>query len=304
MTPPRSRRALAGNVLRLVVLAALRDWRRNLGGVLPALTSMAMLLFTGGILSIATVALTTLGTTEARQAFVLHVFLRDDASGGDVADLRQHLEADPAVQGVSLVTKADAMARAEQRPGVSSLVTTSGSNPFPASLEATLRDPSALPRLAADVRRYAATDPEYPTSFDPNLYARVQHVTLSLQAVGGLVLLLLGVVATAVTANAIRASLLARAGEVRIMRLVGAPWWAIAGPFVLQGALTGVVAGLIAGVGVAALGAGLDQADAGAFGRFLPGVTSWTLALVAAGSVAAGGALGSLFSLAGLRKLA
>lgn len=57
----------------------------------------------------------------------------------------------------------------------------------------------------------------------------------------------------AVVANAVRLSVLVRRREVEVMRLVGATSWFMRGPFVVEGLLVGLVAGLLA-VGVLAVG--------------------------------------------------
>ena len=57
----------------------------------------------------------------------------------------------------------------------------------------------------------------------------------------------------AVVANAVRLSVFVRRREVEVMRLVGATSWFIRGPFVVEGVLVGLAAGLLA-VGVLAVG--------------------------------------------------
>jgi cell division protein FtsX len=86
------------------------------------------------------------------------------------------------------------------------------------------------------------------------------------------------------------------------MQLVGAPRWMVRGPFLVEGALTGVVAGTLAGLITFALAfAGIKSAS-NAFVQFAPGVTI-DVALVAGAIVLAVGlALGSGSSILCLRR--
>ena len=62
----------------------------------------------------------------------------------------------------------------------------------------------------------------------------------------GSLLVIFGVVAALIIATAIRIALFARRDEIRIMRLVGATNGFIRRPFLLEGALTGIMGGLLA----------------------------------------------------------
>ena len=87
------------------------------------------------------------------------------------------------------------------------------------------------------------------------------------------------------------------------MRLVGAGGWMVRGPFVVEGALTGAVAGLVGGVVLLGLFESAQLASTAVFTQLLPGV-DWTAAIVCGGvMVLAGTVLGSTASLAGLRSL-
>src|SRR5262249_32512447 len=104
-------------------------------------------------------------------------------------------------------------------------------------------------------------------------------------------------------ANAVRASLAARREELALMRLLGAAGWVLAGPFVVEGALTGLVAGALAGAGVLGLFLAAGQASARAVVELLPGV-GWADAVRGAALLpAAGGAVGALGALRGLRRV-
>jgi cell division protein FtsX len=76
----------------------------------------------------------------------------------------------------------------------------------------------------------------------------------------------------------------------------------VRGPFVVEGAITGALAGLVAGAVTLALGAGAISAGSSGFSEFAPGVTVATVIVAAVGVLLAGVTLGSGSSLISLRR--
>jgi cell division transport system permease protein len=206
------------------------------------------------------------------------------------------------VDSVGYTSKAQALARAQRRPGLPELVDATNSNPFPASLDVQVKQVGDVAAIDALVRDDVAVDSSYPTSYDRGAYQRIQQVLFFAALAGAAFLLLLGFVALTVTANSIRSAIHARRDEVTIMQLVGAPRWMVRGPFVIEGALTGGVAGLAAGIVTLLICLALIAAGAGSFAQVAPGI-SVEVAVVAAISVfVVGIVLGSGSSLMSLRK--
>ena len=295
-------RVMAANVLRFVFGGAARNWLRNISSTTPALGSMTLLLLLAGLVGLAGFAVTNLEQIEARQASVLHVYLRDDATSAQVVALWTRLANDPRVTKVTYTSKADALSRAQAIPGLTQLAGASDSNPFPASLDAqikTIDDVSAVNSMASsDV----AVDPAYPSSYDQGAYQRIQTVLFALGVAGVAFLSLLGFVAVTVTVNSIRAAIHARRDEIKIMQLVGAPRWMVRAPFIVEGAITGALAGAVAGlVTFALVMAGITQGST-TFTQFAPGVTSVVAALGAGLIFAAGLGLGSASSVLSMRR--
>jgi len=301
---PRRRRlgSALRNAVRLVILGAWRSWVRNLGSTAPALGSMTLLLLLAGLVGMGAYAVQRVAAAQADSAAVLHVYLRDDAKPQDVDALRQRLAADRRVASVGYTSKQQALERAKARPGLGNLATASDSNPFPASLDVKLKSVNDVGALAAVAAGSPAADPVMPTSYDRGAYQRIQKVLTVLSVIGAAFLLLLGFVAVTVTANSIRAAILARQHEVRIMELVGARHWMVRGPFVVEGALTGGVAGVVAGVLTLVVSLAGMAVGADSFERFAPGVTPVVALIAGALLVVSGLLLGSLASLLGVHR--
>jgi len=302
--PPRWRtfRTVARNGSRYLVGSAVRNWVRNLGSTAPALGSMTLLLLLLGLGLLAGLVGQTVAATEARDASVLHVYLKDDATNVDVNTLTARLQGDRYVQSVTYVSKDQALARAQSRPGLPQLANAAESNPFPASLDVQIRSIDRVGSVDALARQSPAVDAGVPSSYDPNAYSKFQQVLFWSAAIGIAFLLLLGFIAVTVTSNSIRAAILSRRDEIGIMQLVGAPTWMIRGPFVIEGAVTGAAAGTLAGLLALVVAVGAVEAGASSFAQIAPGLTLQAGLAIALLLLLLGPTLGSLSSLGSVRR--
>lgn len=301
---PRRRtiQVVVTNLVRYLFGGAARNWIRNLSSTAPALGSMTLLLLLTGLVGLCGYAIHNLEQIETGQAAVLHVYMADSSTTTEVDALWDRLAKDPRVASVDYTTKARALERAKSIPGLPQLADASDSNPFPASLDVHLKSVDSVAAIDAMVRIDPAVDPVYPTSYDKGAYQRIQTVLLGIAVAGVAFLGLLGFVAVTVTINSIRSAIHARRDEVSIMQLVGAPRWMVRGPFIVEGAITGSLAGAAAGLVTFGLAyAGINAASA-SFAQFAPGVTIAVAAVTAALVLAAGLGLGSGASLIGVRR--
>ena len=173
---PRRRliQTVAANLVRLVFGSAARNWGRNIGSTAPALGSMTLLLLMSGLVGLTGFALHNLEVVQAREASLLHVYLRDDAADPDVVALWNRLSSDPRIARVTYVSKADALARAHTIPGLPELANASESNPFPASLDVQVKSINDVGAIDAVARNERVVDPLNPTSYDRGAYQRIQ----------------------------------------------------------------------------------------------------------------------------------
>lgn len=298
---PRGRRlTVLRNATRLILGGALRDWRRHLGANSTAIGSITLLLLLAGVVALGAVSLRGIAQQQVQSADVLHVYLRQGASGAQVAQLRARLGSDPRVVRVGYTSRAEALKEAENRPGLAGIARASGQNPFPASLDVTVRTLADMGPVAALASGSPAVDPTLPTSYDESAYQRVLTSLLWIAAGGGAFLLLLTVIAITVTQNTVRAAIYTRRDEVRVMQLVGARRWMVRGPFLIEGGLTGFIAGLVAAVLIGAAGMAAVRAARTQNQVLAPGVGQTTVLLTSLALLVAGvllGACGSMLAL-------
>ncbi|HET6837726.1 MAG TPA: permease-like cell division protein FtsX [Gemmatimonadales bacterium] len=232
--------------MKLLTREALLSFRRAPLLSVLSITTIAFSLFTVGLFGLVALNLRqALRGLEERVEIVSYV-LRGTPSEA-IAVATQDIAAFPEVQDVSYVSEEEALQRAraelvEFRDAYRDLQV----NPLPASIEVRLKDGY---RDAASVERVAQRLKGF-GFIDDVRYGRewVQKLDY-LRNITGLVGLVIGMafaaVAVVIIGVTIRLTILQRAREISIMRLVGATNWFIRGPFLLEGALKGLLGGLL-----------------------------------------------------------
>ena len=232
--------------MRLLTREALLSFRR--APLLSALsiTTIAFSLFTVGLFGLVAINLRqALHGLEERVEIVAFVLRGTPAETITLAT--QDIAAFPEVQDVVYVTEEQALARArselvEFRDAYRDLQV----NPLPASIEVRLRegnrDAATVERVAERLRGFEFVND---VRFGRDWVKKLDHLRNITGIVGLVIGLAFAAVAIVIIGVTIRLTLLQRAREISIMRLVGATNWFIRGPFLLEGALKGLLGGLL-----------------------------------------------------------
>ena len=232
--------------MRLLTREALLSFRR--APLLSALsiTTIAFSLFTLGLFGLVAINLRkALLGLEERVEIVAFVLRGTPAETITLAT--QDIAAFPEVQDVAFVTEQQALTRArkelvEFRDAYRDLQT----NPLPASIEVQLkegyRDARTVELVAERLRGFGFVDD---VRFGRDWVQRLDQLRNVTGLVGLVIGLAFAAVAIVIIGVTIRLTLLQRAREISIMRLVGATNWFIRGPFLLEGALKGLLGGLL-----------------------------------------------------------
>ncbi len=294
--------AFFANGYRLVVLNGLRSWSRDARLTTPVIGTIALLLMLCGTLALVGIAVEGAVADQASQASIVRVYLASDATPDAVAALKARLAADSRVASVTFLTPEQALAEASKRPGLDSLASLSSTNPFPASLDVRVKLVTQVAAVAKSVRSDPAVDPTYPTSYDPDTYARLRHFALIAGSIVAGIMLLIAFVAYAVIANSMRGMAASRRQEVAVTQLLGARGWMVRGPFVVEGLMTGALAGALAAAVVAGAYLLAVRFEDAIYVQVLPGVGATSVQYVLAAIITAGLVLGTGTALFGFRK--
>lgn len=233
--------------MNLLWREALISFRRTRTLSILSVITIAFALFVTGLFGLVAINLRgAIGQIEERVEVVAFV-LRGTPSQS-IAVASQDISAFPEVLSVRYVSEEEALERAktdlvEFQDAYRDLEV----NPLPPSLELRLkpgfRDADHAGQVAERLRGFPfVEDVRYGQDWVRNL-DRLRNIAGLVGLAIGLAFALVSIVIIGVT---IRISVLQRAREIHIMRLVGATDWFIRGPFLLEGAIKGLLGGIVA----------------------------------------------------------
>jgi cell division transport system permease protein len=232
--------------VKLLSREALLSFRRAPLLSVLSVTTIAFSLFTVGLFGLVAVNLReALRGIEERVEIVAYIFRGTPAE--TIAIATQDISAFPEVSDVSYVSEEEALRRAraeliEFRDAYRDLQV----NPLPASIEVRMkdghRDATTVERVAQRLRSFGFLED---VRFGRDWVQKLDHLRNLTGLVGLVIGLAFAAVAVVIIGVTIRLTILQRAREISIMRLVGATNWFIRGPFLLEGALKGLLGGLL-----------------------------------------------------------
>ena len=209
-----------------------------------SVTTIAFSLFALGLFGL--VALNIREALERLEDRVeIRAFVAEGTAPEDVAQAASDIASFPEVLSAQLVSQEQALKRAQTELGEFRDVFEGAV--LPGSIDLRLRpgqrDPATVKRVAERVKAYSFIDDiRYGEEWIEKLY-RLRNIA----GIAGLILgLVFAVVSVIIIGATIRMTVLARAKEISIMRLVGATDGYIRRPFLVEGFAKGVMGGLLA----------------------------------------------------------
>ncbi len=217
--------------------------RRNVS--LISLGTVAACLFVLGAVALVLMNLNYM--SRSLQARIeIRAFLRDGLSPEDVAVIRTRIEDTDGVASLEFVGKDEGLARLRAQLGErAGLVDVVGENPLPDAFDVRVVDPADTPGVAGRISRIPGViGVNYGQGFTEKLISTARAVALFGAALG--VLFVAAVVF--IVGNTVRLTLIARAREIEVMKLVGATDWFIRWPFLVEGMVVGLVGASVSGL--------------------------------------------------------
>lgn len=288
---PQARRRSRGSGFAVAVRyggsEAWAAFRRNgLMSLAAVLTIMVTLLLVGAAAALAANLRLAASILEGEVEVI--AYLRDGLSAAEVAEAAEAARSLSGVRTVRVVGRDEALARLQQALGEGvSLRDMMQTNPLPDSLEISLITPTRAREIASALAGMPAAE-EVTTG--GAVLDRLLAATRLLRGGGAGAAALLAAVALVIIMNTIRLTILGRRQEIEIMLLVGAGGWYVRSPFVLEGALQGLLATALAGL-LLVPGYVLLVARLRALLPFLPLVEPEALLPALVAALAAGGGL-------------
>lgn len=175
-------------------------------------------------------------------------YLTEDASEERIRIATAEIETFPEVEEVRYVSKTEALLDATRElPEFSDVFADLEVNPLPASLELRMRpgfrDPETVQTVASRLEGYEFIDD---VRFGQAWVERIFALRRIAGGGAGVLGAAFAVVAVLLIATSVRMAILARSAQIEIMQTVGATEGYIQRPFLLEGAITGLLGGLLA----------------------------------------------------------
>ena len=233
--------------MNLVAREALLSFRRTRTLSVLSVTTIAFALFVTGLFGLVALNLRTALRTVAERVQVV-AFVKRETPSQQVTASMSDIAVFPEVQNVQYVSESQALERAQRElTEFQEVYKDLEVNPLPPSIEVTLKPEFRDGKHAAVVaERLHGFDFIDEVKFGQDWVQRLD----SLRDMAGVIGLAIGfafaLVSIVIIGVTIRITVLQRAREINIMRLVGATDWFIRGPFLLEGAIKGFLGGAVA----------------------------------------------------------
>ncbi len=213
-----------------------------------AVMTITLILMTFSFISSSTLTATIKNETDKID---ISVYLKDDVTSEQVKALQAKLRANANVGRVQYLTKAEVNAnfKATADKGTQQAITVTG-NPLPATMKIKVKDPNNLNAVAAvinepSIKEIQSDAPSY-SGTQKTTVDRIVHVSNFFKSTSLIASIIFVVVSVLIIFNTIRMAIFTRRSEIEIMQLVGATNWFIRGPFIIEAALYGIIAAILA----------------------------------------------------------
>jgi cell division transport system permease protein len=194
--------------------------------------------------------------TQIQEKVDINVYMRVSADEESILGLKSSLESLPDVREVVYTSREDALAAFRERHKNDDLTIQAlealDDNPLGATLSIRAKETSQYESIATFLeQRHESESPDAPLidriNFNQNKAAidKLTNIVNKVERGSYLAMLVLVAASVLIAFNTIRLTIYTSREEISVMRLVGASNMFIRGPFVLQGVMYGLVAGVL-----------------------------------------------------------
>jgi cell division transport system permease protein len=207
--------------------------------------SVSLVLFLLGVLGLVLINAKELAD-YLRESLSFSIMLDDNAKEPDIRMLQKDLDAKPYVKSTEYISKDAAAVKMKKELG-EDFISFLGDNPLPPSIDVYLHSgytsPDSVAKIEKYVREYTfVKEVSVPESLLFLINENVKKISLFLLVISAFLFL----IALTIINNTIRLSIYSRRFLIRTMQLVGATRAFIRGPFLIQSAIQGLLAALVA----------------------------------------------------------
>lgn len=243
--------------IKRIFRAGLLSFSRNAFVSFASVLVMTVTLFTVGVTLFAGVILGS-ALAELRDKADVNVYFTQNAPEDRMLELKASLEALPEVSRVEYLSRDEALAQFRERHKNDQLTLNAldelGDNPLGAVLNIKAKDISQYESISAFLKDQQSSQEGSASIIDKiNFYdaqhraalERLQYITDSATVLGQWIVAILILTTLAISFNTLRLAIYSSRDEIQVMRLVGAGSFYIRAPFMVEGVLYGLIAGIV-----------------------------------------------------------
>ena len=189
--------------------------------------------------------------SDIQKKIDISIYLQSEMPTEKIEQIKSQIASLAEVQSVEYVSAQEALDRFKEKHKNDSLILQSlevvGSNPFYSAFNIKAKSSGQYAAIIAFLNRDMFNGIVYKVDYaqKKTMIDKIFALADNINIFGVLVISLLSLVAVLITFNTIRIAIKDSSEEIGIMKLVGASNWYVRGPFLVQGALCGILAALI-----------------------------------------------------------
>ncbi len=216
---------------------------------IASITVMLLTLLTLSMFFVINVALSS-GIKTIQEKIDMSVYLKDEVKQSTVINMQNDLADLPDVKSIKYISKAEALERfKKQNANNKALIESIDSigNSLPASLEVKVYNPDKLDSIndILNQNKYKIAIDKVSYQDNKVLIQNLLKATNFTREIGIAITIVFTVVSLVIIFNTVRIAIFSRMEEIEIMKLVGATPNFIKGPFLIEGAIYGLIATLL-----------------------------------------------------------
>ncbi|KYH35416.1 cell division protein FtsX [Clostridium tepidiprofundi DSM 19306] len=235
------------NTFKYFAVDACKSLKRNKTLSIASIATVAATLFILGIFMLVIVNVNK-GIDEIGSRLEVKVFLKDDITMSEKADLERAIKNTEGFEKAVFETKAQALEKVKKQLGPENqelLEGFEGDNPFPNSYIVTVKKPEYVANVVKNVKDLPGVEKVKDAR---DIVDKIISFTKTIKWFGFSIFGVLLFVSLFLIGNTIKLTVYSRKKEIGIMKYVGATDWFIRWPFIIEGVIMGIVGSFIASI--------------------------------------------------------
>lgn len=237
---------MRANSIMYYIADAMKSLKRNKTISLASSITVAATLFIMGIFLIL-MENVNLGMSNIESKIELKVFLMDNITVSQQENIGQALKKVSGIKEIQFESKAEALQKFSEQMSEKDRSLLSGydnnNNPMPNSYIVKLDNPEVSEQVVSSIKNIQGIES---IGNDKELIDNIIAVSKSIRWIGAVIFLLMVSVSLFLISNTIKLTVYSRRREIGIMKFVGATDWFIRWPFIIEGAVIGLIGSVFA----------------------------------------------------------